>query len=208
MRYLVTSPWWLRLFFPSGMIWNMPRKDKVIYLTFDDGPHPAVTPFVLDCLKTFNARATFFCIGKNVIQHPEIYKRILAEGHSTGNHTHTHLHAGKVSNHLWLDDAKEAATYIDSDLFRPPYGRITRSGAAALKREGPPYRIILWDVLSGDFDESISAERCIKNVTDNGKHGSVVVFHDSAKARPRLELALPEILKYYADRGFRFEAIK
>lgn len=207
MRYLVTSPWWLRMLFPSGMIWNMPRKDKVIYLTFDDGPHPTITPYVLDCLRRYDARATFFCIGKNVVQYSAIYKRILAEGHRTGNHTHTHLNARKVNNDLWLNDVKDASKCIDSDLFRPPYGRITSAGARALQGEANPYRIVLWDVISGDFDESLSAERCIKNVTKYGKSGSVVVFHDSEKARPRLEPALPEVLKYYAERGFRFDSI-
>jgi peptidoglycan/xylan/chitin deacetylase (PgdA/CDA1 family) len=193
--------------FPSGMTWHMPRKEKNIYLTFDDGPHPTVTPFVLDCLKGYGARATFFCIGKNVDQYPDIYQRILDEGHSTGNHTQSHLNARKVTNSNWVDDVKEAAKRINSDLFRPPYGRITRNGSKELQKEGSPYRIILWDVLSGDFDEQLPAEKCIGHIIKNGKPGSIVVFHDSMKAWPRLEKALPAVLKHYSEKGFRFEAI-
>lgn len=207
MPYIVTSPWWLRMVFPSGMTWHMPRKEKNIYLTFDDGPHPTVTPFVLDCLKEYNASATFFCIGKNVDQYPDIYKRILEEGHKMGNHTQSHLNARKVSNSLWVDDVKEASKRIDSDLFRPPYGRITWKGAEELQTKGNRYRIILWDVLSGDFDEQLTAEKCIDHVIKNGKPGSIVVFHDSLKAWPRLEKALPTVLKYYSEKGFGFKRI-
>ena len=207
MRYIVTSPWWLRLFFPCGMTWHMPREEKIIYLTFDDGPHPSVTPFVLDCLKKFNAHATFFCIGNNVDQYPEIYKRILDEGHRTGNHTQSHMNAQKVRDDTWLNDIEEAKKRINSDLFRPPYGRIKRNGAKALFKQAPPYRIILWDVLSGDFDPGLSANQCTKNVIANTRSGSIVVFHDSAKAWARLEKTLPSVLKHYAERGFRFDAI-
>lgn len=207
MPYIVTSPWWLRMFFPSGMTWHMPREEKNIYLTFDDGPHPVVTPFVLDCLKDFGARATFFCIGKNVDQYPHIYQRILEEGHKTGNHTQSHLNARKVSNNMWVDDVKEASKRISSDLFRPPYGRITGKGAEELQTKENRYRIILWDVLSGDFDEQLTAEKCIDHVIKNGKPGSIVVFHDSLKAWPRLEKALPAVLKHYSEKGFRFKRI-
>jgi len=208
MRYIVTSPWWLRLLFPPGMIWHMPGLEKIIYLTFDDGPHPTVTPFVLDSLKEFEARATFFCIGNNIDKYPEIYKRILDEGHRIGNHTQSHLNARKVSNSKWVDDVKEAAKRINSNLFRPPYGVIRRNGATALFKQNPPYRIVLWGVLSGDFDPALSAEQCTKNVVANARSGSIVVFHDSAKAWPRLEGTLPAVLKYYSERGFRFEAIE
>jgi peptidoglycan/xylan/chitin deacetylase (PgdA/CDA1 family) len=208
MRYVVTSPWWLRLLFPSGMTWHMPRNEKKIYLTFDDGPHPTATPFVLDCLRSFKARATFFCIGKNIDAYPEIYKRILEEGHATGNHTQSHLNARKVRHESWVADVGEAKQRIVSDLFRPPYGQITRKGAKALQNFKSPHRIVMWDVLSGDFDEGISGEQCIRHVTENAKAGSIVVFHDSTKAWPRLEVALPAILAHYSKRGYKFEAIR
>jgi peptidoglycan/xylan/chitin deacetylase (PgdA/CDA1 family) len=207
MRYLVTTPWWLRLVFPPGMIWNFPTREKIIYLTFDDGPHPVVTPFVLDYLKAYNAKATFFCIGRNVDEYPDIYNRILLEGHRVGNHTYSHLHARKERTQRWLEDAKKAGKSIHSDLFRPPYGHITRACARALKKNEPAFRIVLWDVLSADFDERVSADNCIKKVTENGKPGSIVVFHDSAKAWPRLETALPAVLKYFSEKGFSFNVI-
>ena len=207
MSYFVTSPWWLRLFFPPGMTWSFPGKEKVLYLTFDDGPHPAATRFVLDCLRLYDARATFFCIGKNIDDYPEIYQRILDEGHTTGNHTQSHLNARKVSHDRWLDDVGEAGKRVQSDLFRPPYGQITGEGARALQRLASPYRIVMWDVLSGDFDEGISGERCAKNVINNARSGSIVVFHDSTKAWPRLETALPAVLAHFSSKGFRFKAI-
>ena len=160
-------------------------------LTFDDGPHPTITPFVLDCLKEYRAKATFFCIGKNVADNPGIYARILEEGHRTGNHTYRHLNAKKTGDEEWLKDIRDASLLIDSDLFRPPYGRIKRFGAKALLSANPPYRIILWDVLSGDFDEGLTGEVCAKKVIDHARAGSIVVFHDSEKALPRLKVALP-----------------
>ena len=124
MKYFIKSPWWLKRLHPS-YVWNMQTKEKVVYLTFDDGPHPEVTPFVLNELRKHDALASFFCIGKNVVAHPEIYKRILDEGHTTGNHTHNHLNGWKVKDDVYLKDILEASRHIDSSLFRPPYGRIT-----------------------------------------------------------------------------------
>lgn len=156
--------------------------EKIIYLTFDDGPHPVATPFVLDTLKKYNAKATFFCIGKNVAQHPDIYKRILLEGHTTGNHTHNHLNGSKNSNEEYIANIKEAKKYIDSNLFRPPYGRITGFQVKLLNRA---FNIIMWDVLSADFDIHLSPEKCSRNVIKSAREGSIVVFHDSEKAFKR-----------------------
>ena len=178
-----------------------------MYLTFDDGPHPEVTPFVLDELKKYNAKATFFCIGKNVAAYPDTYKRILEEGHAVGNHTQHHLNGWKTKDAVYLDDVKEACKYIDSSLFRPPYGRITSFQAKhiknAMKKEDA--KIIMWDIISGDFDESISPEDCLENVILNGRNGSIIVYHDSEKAFKRLKLALPETLRFFEKRGMRFE---
>jgi peptidoglycan-N-acetylglucosamine deacetylase len=207
MRYVVTTPWWLRLGFPNGLVWDIKTKEKVLYLTFDDGPHPHITGFVLDELKKYNAKATFFCIGKNVQQHPETYKRILMEGHRTGNHTHNHLNEWKTNDEDWLNDVKEAAQWIDSDLFRPPYGKIKSFSAQILQKAVQPYQIIMWNVLSADFDTVKSGNQCFEHVKKNGKEGSIVVFHDSEKAFPRLKEALPLCLDYFAKQGFQFKSI-
>ena len=185
----------------------MPGRDKVIYLTFDDGPHPVITPFVLDELKKYDARATFFCIGKNLLANPDVYKRILAEGHAVGNHSFSHLNGWKTKDTAWLDDIAEAKKYIDSNLFRPPYGRITRFQLKALTGSAYRLHIIMWSVLSGDFDTDITPETCYKNVARNAKSGSVIVFHDSEKANIRMSYALPLVLKYFSERGYRFERI-
>ncbi len=208
MAYIITTPWWLRMFFPKGLTWNFPTTEKIIYLTFDDGPHPVATPFVLDELKKYNAKATFFCIGKNVAAYPEIFKRILMEGHRAGNHTHNHLNGHKTDDKTWLNNVKEAAKWIDSDLFRPPYGKIKSFQARLLQQANPSYRIIMWDVLSADFDTSISPELCFQYVKKKTKQGAVIVFHDSEKAFPNMQYALAETLKGFAAEGYRFEAIK
>lgn len=204
MFYLVKTPSLLKKIYPD-CTWNFSRNEQVIYLTFDDGPHITATPFVLDTLKKFNAKATFFCIGKNVAAHPDIYKRIIIEEHTTGNHTFNHLSGWKSTDEEYIQNIKEAGKYIDSKLFRPPYGKITKFQVKLLK---PHFRVVMWDVLSADFDLSIDGNKCMTNVTRNAGNGSVVVFHDSEKAFPRLEKALPEILAWFADKGFRFESIK
>jgi peptidoglycan-N-acetylglucosamine deacetylase len=211
MFYLIKTPGLLKTLYPS-CTWNFSRDDNVIYFTFDDGPHPVATPFVLDTLKEYNAKATFFCIGKNVVAYPEIYKRILNEGHSVGNHTHNHLNGWKTPDQEYIRNIGEARKYIDSNLFRPPYGRITKfqvrllTAAENLKQKAV-FKIIMWDVLSGDFDIAATADKCVKNVTSKARAGSVVVFHDSEKAMPRMQKALKESLKYFSEKGFSFNAI-
>jgi peptidoglycan/xylan/chitin deacetylase (PgdA/CDA1 family) len=208
MRYVVTTPWWLRMMFPANLIWHIPTTEKIIYLTFDDGPHPVATPFVLDELKKYNAKATFFCIGKNVEEQPELYKRIFAEGHRVGNHTHNHLNSWKTDDQTWLNNVKEAAKWIDSDLFRPPYGKIRSFPAKLLQEANPPFQIIMWNVLSADFDQSINEEQCFNNVKMNAKPGAIIVFHDSEKALVNMKYALRETLSYFSGMGYRFEAIR
>lgn len=190
----------------SSLVWKMPADEKALYLTFDDGPHETATPFILQQLKEYNAKATFFCIGKNVKAHPEIYERLLDEGHAVGNHTFNHLNGWKTKNKLYVNDINEAAGYIDSTLFRPPYGRISPFVAKMLtKKIG--YKIIMWHVLSGDFDEELSGDKCAENVLLNSRPGSIIVFHDSEKAWPRMSYALPKILNHFAKEGYRFNAI-
>lgn len=188
------------------MVWKIPTKEKALYLTFDDGPHETATPFVLDILKQYNAKATFFCIGKNVQAHPGIYERILYEGHSVGNHTFNHLNGWKTKNQLYIKDIAEAAAYIDAKLFRPPYGKISTFVAGMLRKK-LNYKIIMWHVLSGDFDEKLTPEKCMENVLLYSKTGSIIVFHDSTKAWPRMSYALPKALEYFSKQGFVFKAI-
>ena len=208
MPYIVTAPWWLRLTFSRHCVWNIPTNEKEVYLSFDDGPHPVITPWVLDILNSYEAKASFFCIGKNVAAYPDIYRRIIEEGHRVGNHTHLHLNSKKTAEKEWLEDVKKAAEWIDSDIFRPPYGRISRFQEKALREAKPGFRTIMWSVLSGDFDKNLSAEDCTKIVYEHSKPGSIIVFHDSEKAWPRLEFCLPEILKRLSDKGFSFKVLK
>jgi len=205
MFYTTRIPsWFIKL--NSSLVWNIETKEKELYLTFDDGPHETATPFVLDQLNRFNAKATFFCVGKNVKTHTNIYQRILDEGHACGNHTFTHVNGWQTKNSVYINDIAEAAKYIDSKLFRPPYGRISPFVSKML-RTALHYKIIMWHVLSGDFDKSISPQQCLENVLLNAKPGSIIVFHDSTKAWERMQFALPATLKYYAERGFSFKAL-
>ena len=211
MFYFVKTPWLLKKLYPR-CVWDIPGKENAVYLTFDDGPHPAVTSFVLDLLQQYEAKATFFCIGKNVIAHHEIFRNIIDEGHRIGNHTFDHLNGWKVRDEQYIKNILEAGKYIDSNLFRPPYGRITHFQVKLLSgiRNTPASRnfsIIMWDVLSGDFDNSLSGEDCAFNVIKHIKPGSIVVFHDSEKAFPRLKVALPKILEFCKQKNFQFKAI-
>lgn len=209
MKYFIKTPRWLKWIY-SSYTWSIDSKKKVIYLSFDDGPHPEITLFVLDELKKFNAKACFFCIGKNVEQFPEVYRRIIEEGHTVGNHTYSHLNGWKTANDIYLADVNKAAVLIDSDLFRPPYGRISLFQARNIKQalKKPEAKIIMWDVISGDFDVEISKEACLQNVILNAVSGSIVVFHDSEKARERLEYSLPLVLDFFTKKGYQFEAIR
>ncbi len=202
--YLVKTPWILKSLYPS-LIWDIKTEAKTLYLTFDDGPHPKATSFILDILKQYNAKATFFCIGKNVLENRDIYDRIITEGHTVGNHTQNHLNGWKTDDEAYLDNIKQAALNIDSNLFRPPYGRISRFQIKLLKQL--KYRVIMWDVLSGDFDTTLSKEKCLNNVILQATSGSIIVFHDSEKAWERLEYTLPKVLEYFKEEGFKFDSL-
>lgn len=206
MFYLVKTPWWLKKIY-KDCIWQMPADKRAIYLTFDDGPHPIATPFVLEQLKAYNAKATFFCIGKNVAEYPFIYEQILDEGHSVGNHTYNHLNGWKTKDPDYINNTVQAKKLIDSNLFRPPYGRATKFQLRLLKTN---YQLnpIMWTVLSGDFDPTLSKEKCSKYVNSKAGAGDIVVFHDSEKAFERMRFALPKTLEYFSQKGFSFEKIK
>lgn len=206
MFYFIKTPLLLKKLYPE-CVWNIETKENEIYLTFDDGPHPEATLFVLDELKKYNAKATFFCIGKNVKEHFDIYKQMISEGHKPGNHTFNHLNGWKTADKKYFDDIKQAADIIDSQFFRPPYGRATKFQMKALREDRFQLQTIMWDVLSGDFDEKITPENCYLNVVKHTKPGSIVVFHDSLKALPRLQYTLPLVLRFFSEKGFVFKAL-
>jgi peptidoglycan/xylan/chitin deacetylase (PgdA/CDA1 family) len=179
----------------------MDRLQNKIYLTFDDGPVPVITPWVLDVLKTENVKATFFCVGENVKKNPEIYQRILDENHVVGNHTYNHLNGWYMHSNKYIENVQKCAEVVTSNLFRPPYGRLKKSQIKNLKSR---YSIIMWDVLAGDYDKKTSPEKCLDNVISNIRNGSIVVFHDSPKAHKNLEYALPRFIKEAKEKGFEF----
>lgn len=211
--YLVKSPTVLKWLFPKR-IWSLPNNLNSVYITFDDGPIPEITPWVLDTLSQFKAKATFFCIGDNVQKHPLIYNRLLKEGHATGNHTFNHLNGWKTSTEDYsinCEKFEEILNLVQDDkssintLFRPPYGKITSKQASILQKKG--YSICMWDVLSADFDASISEEKCLQNVLKNIQPGSIIVFHDSLKAEKRLKYVLPKVLDYIYTNGLNSNKI-
>jgi peptidoglycan-N-acetylglucosamine deacetylase len=204
--FFVKTPYWLKKIYRK-YVWHIPVKEKILFLTFDDGPNANVTPFVLIELKKYNAKATFFCIGKNVVAAPHVYQQVLREGHSIGNHTHNHLKGWATEVNEYVDNALEASKHIDTKLFRPPYGRIKKEQAKILIK-GMGYKIIMWDVISGDFDKNLDPEKCLQNVIKNAAPGSIIVFHDSDKAFNNMAYALPRTLKHFSEQGYRFEAIK
>jgi len=188
----------------SNYVWDIPNTENKIYLTFDDGPTPEITEWVLEELEKHNAKATFFCIGNNIKKHPEIFEKLISKGHSIGNHTFNHLNGWKTSTDDYLENSRLCETICN--LFRPPYGKIKASQAKKLKQLG--YQIIMWDVLSADYDATITKEKCLENVVKNVQSGSIIVFHDSVKAFPNLEYTLPKALEILNKKGFVFEAIK
>jgi peptidoglycan/xylan/chitin deacetylase (PgdA/CDA1 family) len=211
--YLIKAPFWIRWVYPQ-LLWRLSSQEKVLYLSFDDGPHESATDFVLDQLKAHGAKACFFCIGKNVVKHPEIYHRILLEGHQVGNHTQHHMNGWENSEDAYLQEVAAAAELIHSPLFRPPYGRIKRAAISKVKAllnerywSLGASKIVMWDVLSGDFDTNISGETCFQNVIKHTGPGSIIVFHDSTKAWDRMSYALPKVLQHFSALGYKFETI-
>lgn len=198
------TPYVAKLVYPS-LTWDMPNASKKIFITFDDGPHPEITPLVLEILDKYSAKATFFCVGENVKNFPDTFHLIKENAHTVGNHSFNHLNGWKTENSNYYENVKKAAKYIDSDLFRPPYGRISPSQIKHLKKQ---YRIIMWSALSYDFDIRVSKEKCLELSIKNTVSGSIIVFHDSAKAKEKMLFALEGFLKHFSKRGFEFCALK
>lgn len=207
--FFIKYPFLLKKLYPNRI--TKIKAEKSIYLTFDDGPIPEITPWVLDTLKQYNAKATFFCIGDNIRKHPEVFQQILKEKHRVANHTFNHLNGWKTSKEKYIENTLLAEKEIErfspqkTKLFRPPFGKIKNSQAAKLVKQD--YTIVMWDVISGDFDSRISKDKCLENVLKNASAGSTIVFHDSIKASESLKFALPNVLDYYAKKGFDFKAL-
>tara|TARA_R110002111_G_scaffold16141_7_gene41535 strand:- start:11377 stop:12051 length:675 start_codon:yes stop_codon:yes gene_type:complete len=214
------TPGFVKSLFPN-FIWNINTSNKELYLTFDDGPTPEITDWVLATLKDYNAKATFFCIGKNIEKHSEIFQNIIKDGHSVGNHTYDHLKGWKTKTNTYVENIEftdsvmqfqiQNSTFKDSNavnsvkIFRPPYGKFKTKQSKQIQKLG--YKIILWDVLSYDWDHTVKEEVCLKNVTSAAKEGSIIVFHDSVKASRNLIYVLPKVLEYYSEKGYEFKGI-
>lgn len=196
---LFRAPKFLRRMAPS-LIWDMPDEKDHVYLTFDDGPTPGITEWIVKELEKYNAKATFFCLGKNAEQYPDLHKLIVDNGHRIGNHTYSHQKGWGMSLERYLEDVEFANSILHSDLFRPPYGRITPSQAHRISQH---YNIIMWDVLSRDYSQFVSPRKCLKNVTSHVRSGSIIVFHDSAKSFRNMRYALPRTLQFLKDKGLK-----
>jgi peptidoglycan/xylan/chitin deacetylase (PgdA/CDA1 family) len=198
-----SAPYFLKLILPQ-LIWQIKTEKKEIYLTFDDGPHPEITKKVMDILDEYGAKATFFCVGHNVEKFPETYSEILNRGHKTGNHTYNHLNGWKVKRKEYFENIEKCAILVDSHLYRPPYGRISLKHIPYLKMN---FRIIMWSVLSMDYDNNISPEKCLRNSVNHAREGSIIVFHDSEKSSRNMFYALPRFLEHFKSKGYSFPVL-
>lgn len=211
-------PGFVHWLFPK-QIWAFSRSKNDIYLTFDDGPHEIITSWVLDQLKMFQAKATFFCVGDNIHKNPAVLKRMAQEGHSIGNHTYNHLKGSKAKTAEYFENVLKAQEVLEKNipkeklisnqtgklLFRPPYGRISKSQAKNINKSG--YKIIMWDIISYDYDAEVSPEQCLKNILGSCKNGSIIVMHDSQKAEKNLRYVLPKLLEILSEKGYTFKGI-
>jgi len=207
MRYYKTPKTLQRVF--SSILWKNPQKVPTIYLTFDDGPIPELTPWILEVLKEYKAKATFFCVGDNIQKHSSIFKNLIDEEHSIGNHTYRHLNAWKTDRNTYLQDIQDCQNEIEerngkTKFFRPPYGKLNFYLRTEIQKN---YQIVLWDVLSYDFDEQVSRETCLKNTLQNCENGSIIVFHDNIKATRNLIYTLPRLLNHFSEKGFVFDKL-
>lgn len=196
----IRYPWLLGHILLGKLTYRKKSKEKVIYLTFDDGPTPEVTPLVLDLLDEYGWKATFFCVGENVEKYPDLYQEILKRGHKTGNHTYKHLKGLSTSTHEYIENVQKSSNFIDSNLFRPPYGKIRRRQKKELQKQ---YEIIMWDLLTGDYKKKTSLDRIIQTIKRFTRKGSIVVFHDSLKARNNMLATLPKAIEFWNEKGYQ-----
>lgn len=196
-----SAPFWIRAIYPKGLVWRVPTRQKEVFLTFDDGPVPEVTPLVISILKKYNIKATFFCVGENVQKYPEVFEMLQKEGHAVGNHTFHHIKAWKTDLNSYLSEVELCNRLVKSNLFRPPYGQINRKIIRNLAKE---YHTFMWSALTGDYDKTLSGDQCLANAVNNTAPGSIIVFHDSLKALARMEYALPLYIEYCLEKGFGF----
>ncbi len=211
--YLHFTPIWIQKLLP-GFTYRKMVEEKVVFITFDDGPIPEVTPWVLETLAQYNAKATFFCVGENISKHPHIFQAIISAGHAIGNHTYNHLKGQKNSTEVYLQNITACEEEINSypinninlpKLFRPPHGRLTF--AQAKKIRDLNYDIILWNVLSGDFDIHLSQEKCLNKTLQHTKKGAIVVFHDNTKSFEKIKYVLPRYLQTLTAEGYTFQTL-
>jgi len=195
------APGILKLIFPD-FVWRYNSDDKKVYLTFDDGPIPESTLWTLDLLREMNVKATFFCVGENVKKYPDLYRRIVEEGHAVGNHTHNHLKGWKTNTQKYVENVILASEFVDSKLFRPPYGLIKRSQAKYLSSD---YKIIMWDILSGDYRQDISPERCYRDVLNKIRSGSILLFHNHVKSEKNMRYTIPRLIDELHTQGYEFD---
>ncbi|HTB30639.1 MAG TPA: polysaccharide deacetylase family protein [Bacteroidia bacterium] len=197
-------PAFAKIFLPQIICRPETGGKKIVYLTFDDGPIPETTPYVLTTLKKYGIKATFFCVGENVKKHPELYAHILEDGHFVGNHTFNHLKGWKTSLNAYLENVQECSKYIESGLFRPPYGKMTVQQYNALKNK---FKLIFWDVLTPDYDLNVSAQQCLDIIKKKTRQGSILVFHDNLKAKNKLTELLPGALDFLIREGYEIQPV-
>lgn len=201
---LYNTPYWLRLLGGRELTWQMPGDDKALYLTFDDGPHPDTSPFILDILAIHDAKATFFCVGENVNSYHETYATLLDAGHAVGNHTYNHRKGWESGTANYVENVQKCREVVDSTLFRPPYGKIKRPQRRILHKE---YDIIMWTVLSRDYDPKVDAKTCLEKTWKYTKPGAIILFHDSLKTTDKLKIVLPEYLSMAEESGYTFRVL-
>ena len=199
--FIEQPPWFYRALFP-GVTWRMPAEPKCVYLTFDDGPIPEVTPWVLDTLDRFGVKATFFMVGDNVRKHPDIYQMVVDRGHRIGNHTFNHIQGWRYWTKNYLANVAKAAEYIPSDLFRPPHGHMRIPQTLLLQRK---YRVIMWDVVTRDYSPHMTPEGVLQVVKRYTRTGSVIVFHDSLKSERNMRVAMPQAVEWLLAQGYTFK---
>ena len=203
MLNLIKSPKIIQLLF-ADFLWKIDTDEKVIYLTFDDGPHPVITPWIIDLMNKYDAKGTFFLIGDAVSKNPDLYQLYKTNGHQVGNHTFTHIKGWQSRKKNYLKEITQCSEVVESSLFRPPFGQINLQSIREIKKQ---YKVVMWDVLSWDFNTKTSAETCLSNVVNNSRKGSIVVFHENEKSMKNIMYVLPKVLEHFTKLGYKFKAI-